>query len=248
MSAGPDVHATIGLDSLPLTPWQGLGVVALWTVGAAPRRSRADIPRRVMPHRQLRGYGTETRAGYLAAVIADSRIAIDDPRNPDVRALLGRHLEFALGQTPPEHSFALDVDGLLDPAITLFSVRVHGNLVGVGAIKRLSPIHAEIKSMHTAEEARGHGIGRAVLTHLLQVARAEGFRRVSLETGTTPAFAAARALYQGAGFVSCGPFGSYQPSEDNLFMTLELDSSGHDRPPGRESPGSRNSRAEKTLS
>jgi putative acetyltransferase len=61
-----------------------------------------------------------------------------------------------------------------------------------------------------------------MLTHLLEVARAQGLHRVSQETGTTAAFAAARALYQSAGFVSCGPFGGYQPSEDNLFMTLEL--------------------------
>jgi hypothetical protein len=30
-------------------------------------------------------------------------------------------------------------------------------------------------------------------------------------------------LYQSAGFVPCGPFAGYQPSEDNLFMTLEFD-------------------------
>jgi putative acetyltransferase len=108
-------------------------------------------------------------------VIAGGRIAIDDPRDPDVRALLERHLEFALAQTPPEHSFALDAGGLLDPAITLFSIRVHGSLLGIGAIKRLGPHHAEIKSMHTAETARGHGIGRAMLTHLLEAARAQGF-------------------------------------------------------------------------
>ena len=34
LSAGLDVQATTGVNSLPLTPWQGLGVVALWTVGA----------------------------------------------------------------------------------------------------------------------------------------------------------------------------------------------------------------------
>jgi putative acetyltransferase len=156
-------------------------------------------------------------------VITAELIAIDDPRDPDVQALLERHMEFALGQTPPEHSYALDVDGLLDPAITLFSARGHGRLLGIGAIKRLGPHDAEIKSMHTAEAARGRGIGRAVLAHLLEVARARGFRRVSLETGTTAAFAPARALYQSAGFVACGPFGGYQPSDDNLFMTLELD-------------------------
>ena len=156
-------------------------------------------------------------------MIAGGQIAADDPRTPDVRALLDRHLEFARAQTPLEHSFALDLDGLLDPAITLFTFREHGGLLGIGAIKRLSPDHAEIKSMHTTEAARGRGIGRAMLAHLLEVARTRGFRRVSLETGTTAAFASARALYQSAGFLPCGPFASYQPSEDNLFMTLELD-------------------------
>ena len=141
----------------------------------------------------------------MPCVIADELIAVDDPRQPDVRALLERHLEFALAQTPAEHSFALHVEGLLDPAITFFSFRDHGSLLGIGAIKCLGPHHAEIKSMHTAEAGRGHGIGRAMLTHLLDVARGRGFRRVSLETGTTAAFAPARALYQSAGFVACGP-------------------------------------------
>ena len=155
--------------------------------------------------------------------MAGGQIAADDPRKPDVRALLERHLEFARRQTPPEHSFALDLAGLLDPAITLFSFRAHGSLLGIGAIKRLSLDHAEIKSMHTGEAARGRGIGRAMLTHLLEVARTRGFRRVSLETGTTAAFAPARALYHSVGFIACEPFAGYQPSDDNLFMTLELD-------------------------
>jgi len=156
-------------------------------------------------------------------VIADGQIVVDDPQKPDVGALLDRHRRFALAQTPPEHSFALGVDGLSDPAVTLYSFRAHGGLLGIGAIKRLGPDHAEIKSMHTAEAARGRGIGRAMLTHLLGVAQARGFRRVSLETGTMEAFAPARALYESAGFVPCAPFAGYQPSEDNMFMTLELD-------------------------
>ena len=151
------------------------------------------------------------------------RIAVDDPCSPDVRALLARHRAFALAQTPAEHSFALDVAGLLDPAITFFSFRENGGLLGIGAIKRLGPRHAEIKSMHTAESARGRGIGRAMLAHLLCTARSRGFRQVSLETGTMAAFAPARALYASAGFVPCGPFGGYQPSGDNCFMTLALE-------------------------
>ena len=154
--------------------------------------------------------------------MAGGLIAVDDPGKPDVRALLERHRAFALGQTPPEHSFALDADALRDPAITFFSFRDSGHLLAIGAIKRLGPDHAEIKSMHTAEAARGRGIGRAMLDHLLDVARARGFRRVSLETGTTAAFAPARALYQSAGFTSCGPFAGYRPGEDNMFMSLQL--------------------------
>ena len=150
-------------------------------------------------------------------------ISADDPRAPDVRALLERHMAAMLAATPPEHAFALDVAGLLDPAISFFSFRAGGALLGVGAIKRLDAEHAEIKSMHTAAAARGRGVGRAMLDHLLQVARSEGVRRVSLETGTMAEFAPARALYESAGFTACEPFADYQPSDDNCFMTLLLD-------------------------
>ena len=36
-------------------------------------------------------------------------------------------------------------------------------------------------------------------------------------------FAPASALYESAGFIACGPFADYQPSDDNCFMTLALD-------------------------
>jgi putative acetyltransferase len=153
---------------------------------------------------------------------AAGQIVVDDPRKPDVRALLERHLALMLSASPPEHSFALNVDGLLDPAITFCSLRADGELLGVGALKRLDAEHAEIKSMHTAQDARGRGVGRAMLAHLLGLARSRGFRRVSLETGTMAEFAPARALYVSAGFVACGPFADYKPSDDNCFMTLAL--------------------------
>lgn len=56
----------------------------------------------------------------------------------------------------------------------MFSFRACGCLLGIGAIKRLGPRHAEIKSMHTAEVARGRGIGRAMLTCLLGAAAPPG--------------------------------------------------------------------------
>jgi putative acetyltransferase len=153
-------------------------------------------------------------------------IAIDDPRAEDVRRLLEGHLAFADSHSPPEDVHALDVDGLLDPAVTFYSFRLQGELLGVGALKALDDHHAELKSMHTAERARGRGIGRAMLDHLIGAARDRGFRRVSIETGSMEAFAPARSLYAGAGFEECGPFGDYRPSPNSTFMTLSLRVSG----------------------
>jgi putative acetyltransferase len=140
-----------------------------------------------------------------------------------VRALLDRHLAFAKSNSPPEDVHALEIDGLVDHAVTFFSYRVDGELFGVGALKQLDETHAELKSMHTAEEARRRGIGRAMVDHLVGVARDRGFRRVSLETGSTAAFAPARSLYERAGFGTCGPFGDYWLSPYSTFMTLSLE-------------------------
>ena len=147
---------------------------------------------------------------------------VDDPRKPELRVLLERHLTFCLSETPPEHSFALNVGGLLDPKVTFVSYRDGETVLGVAAIKELDAAHGEVKSMHTAAEARGRGVARALLSHLLATARARGYRRVSLETGTTPGFAAARALYESAGFIPTGPFGGYPQTEDNTFYSLAL--------------------------
>jgi putative acetyltransferase len=155
----------------------------------------------------------------------------DNPRRDDVRALLAQHLTFANLHSPPEDVHALDVDGLLDPALTFFSCRTDGVLLGVGALKELDPERGEVKSMHTAAAARGRGIGRAVLAHLVAVARERGYRRLSLETGPMAAFAPARAMYASAGFGPCGPFAEYVPGPNSTFFTLplaDLDDAGPD--------------------
>jgi putative acetyltransferase len=149
-------------------------------------------------------------------------IAADSPLAADVRALLARHLAFTTATSPPEDMHAMDAEGLADPAVTFFSYRRDGRLLAVGALRHLDAAHAELKSMHTAQEARGRGIGRAMLGHLTGVARERGYRRLSLETGSMAEFAPARALYASAGFIPCGPFDSYQPSRNSTFLTLLL--------------------------
>jgi len=162
-------------------------------------------------------------------------IGTDDPRASDVRALLERHLTFAREVTPPEDVFALDVDGLLDPTITFFSARLDGEVIAVGALKELDESHGELKSMHTVEGARGRGIGRAMVDHLLSVAGERGYQRLSLETGNTDDFVAARALYAAAGFAPCEPFGEYVSSGTSACMSIELE-------PGRVTPDRRGPR------
>ncbi len=149
-------------------------------------------------------------------------VGVDDPHRADVRALLEAHLRFCRSLTPLCHAYALGAERLAGPDVTFFSAREGGVAVGVGAVKRLDAQHAELKSMHTAEAARGRGIGQALLEDLLGFARSEGYQRVSVETGTMEGFASARRLYMRAGFVPCGPFSSYTASPDNTFMTLEL--------------------------
>lgn len=151
------------------------------------------------------------------------RIAVDDPRRDEVRRLLAWHLEFAHANSPPQDVHALDVEGLLDPSLTFFSGRDDdGHVVVVGALKELDAQHGELKSMHTAVEARGRGLGRAMLQHLLDVAAERGYRRVSLETGTPDAFVAARTLYESAGFAPCEPFADYFDSPNSVCMTRTL--------------------------
>jgi putative acetyltransferase len=116
----------------------------------------------------------------------------------------------------------LDVTGLLAEDVAFVSVRQDGRLLGVGALRLIDESHAELKSMHTVEAARGQGVGRAMVEHLVGVARARGCRRVSLETGSMAAFAPARALYSSAGFVPCEPFADYRPSPNSVYMKLEL--------------------------
>jgi putative acetyltransferase len=150
-------------------------------------------------------------------------IGIDDPRAADVYALLERHLDFCRATSPPEDVHALDLSGLLDPAVTFYGVRRGDELLAIGAIKELDTGHAELKSMHTAAAARGQGAARALVDHLLDVARQRGYARVSLETGTMDAFLPARTLYQTAGFAACEPFGCYSHSPNSTCMTVLLD-------------------------
>lgn len=150
------------------------------------------------------------------------KIELDDLSRPAIHALLEEHLRNMHALGPPESVHALDLEKLRAPGITFWSAWDGGELLGCGALSELSPTHGEIKSMRTPEARRRTGAGQALLRHIIEVARARGYERLSLETGTVAAFAPAHRLYESAGFTRTGPFGAYVEDPNSVFMTLAL--------------------------
>jgi len=150
------------------------------------------------------------------------QIEIDDLSRPQVHALLEEHLANMHANTPADRVFALDLSRLRTPDITVWTAWESGELLGIGALRELDRTHGEIKSMRTPERARGRGAAKAVLARIIETARARGYERLSLETGTHPDFMPAQSLYRSFGFEPSGPFGSYEADPHSAFMALRL--------------------------
>lgn len=150
-------------------------------------------------------------------------IKVDDLQHPAVHALLNEHLQNMHELSPPESVHALNLEKLRVPEITFWTVWENDLLLGCGALKELDQKHGEIKSMRTPLTHRRKGAGRAILSHIIEVAKARSYDRISLETGSAEAFDPARKLYESSGFTYCGPFGEYIEDPNSIFMTLRLD-------------------------
>jgi putative acetyltransferase len=149
-------------------------------------------------------------------------IRIDDLTGPEVLELLREHLRHMRQISPPESVHALDIDALRGPEITFWTARDGGELLGCGALKELDPRHGEIKSMRTASRHLRRGVASSLLRHVVGEARRRGYTRLSLETGSEPAFEPARRLYESFEFTYCGPFADYVEDPNSVFMTREL--------------------------
>jgi len=150
------------------------------------------------------------------------RIEIDDLSRPEIQALLNEHLQGMYELSPPESVHALDLEKLRAPGITFWTAWEGSLLLGCGALKELDRKHGEVKSMRTPSARRRQGAGRAILAHIVGVARSRGYERLSLETGSVDAFTPAHRLYESFGFTFCGPFGEYVEDPNSVFMTMRL--------------------------
>lgn len=149
-------------------------------------------------------------------------IRIDDLSGPEVHELLAEHLRGMHAESPPESVHALDLSGLRRPEITFWTVWDGAQLMGCGALKQLDAQHAELKSMRTAKAHLRKGVAKALLLHMLEVAKQRGYKKLSLETGPTAGFIPAHQLYQSLGFEPCGPFGDYVEDAFSVFMQKVL--------------------------
>ncbi len=157
--------------------------------------------------------------------MTDPRIHLegqDGTFSPELQSLLLAHRQEMLGLSPAESVHALDLEALRRPGLSFWSLWSGDRIMGCGALKELDPRHGELKSMRTAPAFLRQGVARRILEHLIAVARERGYTRLSLETGTHPAFDPARRLYEAFGFTECPPFGDYGEDPHSVCMTREL--------------------------
>ena len=155
-------------------------------------------------------------------------IRVDDLSSAEIIQLLHEHLQSVRLHSPAESIHALDPEALRKPDITFWSVWQNSELLGCGAIKELDARHGEIKSMRTVLSRRRMGVAARLMQHIIEEAGRRSYDRLSLETGSMAAFAAARSLYARFGFKVCEPFADYVIDPYSVFMTREVGGGPHD--------------------
>ncbi len=155
----------------------------------------------------------------IEAVVAVRR---EDVLSSVAHALISA-LNAELSERYPEagaNHFRLDEDEVAERRGAFLVACVAGTPVGCGAVRRIDEHVAEIKRVYVMPAARGHGVGRAMLSALEAEARRLGANRLVLETGTRQP--EALGLYERAGFSAISPFGEYVGSPLSVCMAKDL--------------------------
>ena len=150
----------------------------------------------------------------------ESRIAIEDPRQPEVIALLAESDACYSALYPAESNHLLDASALAAPEVTFLVARISARAAGVGALLRHALEFGEIKRMYVAPAMRGRKLGRMILKALEDRARTDGLPCLRLETGIRQSEAI--ALYRSTGYRDIPPFGDYKPDPLSIFMEKRL--------------------------
>lgn len=148
-------------------------------------------------------------------------ISVEDPRQPDVEALLREGDAFALSLYPPDSCYMLDLDELAAPGVTVFVARNDaGVALGMAALVSRGDGSGELKRLFVREAGRGQGVATAVMDALEQAAREQSIHTLQLETG--PKQLAAIALYESRGYAHIDNFGPYVGDDFSVCMEKSL--------------------------
>lgn len=147
-----------------------------------------------------------------------------DPGADEIKPLIAAHLAHSYAATPQTSCHTMDVDELRNDRIRFWALYDADVPVGCGALKPLGDGLVEVKSVHVLETARGRGLARVIMHHLIDIAREDGFTAMVLETGAAslPAYDAARALYERLGFEYCEVIPGYRRDPNSAFMQRTL--------------------------
>eukprot|EP00162_Nutomonas_longa_P019027 comp28857_c0_seq1/m.63247 comp28857_c0_seq1/g.63247 ORF comp28857_c0_seq1/g.63247 comp28857_c0_seq1/m.63247 type:complete len:173 (-) comp28857_c0_seq1:33-551(-) len=166
-------------------------------------------------------------------------VRLDDLSHSATQGLIAHHLAGMHANSPACCVYALDIDKLRAPNVTFFSIWAvptdesssagsaggkseEEEIAGICALKTMDNDQGEVKSMRVADRFLGKGVGRLMVSHLIEVARQRNMKSLWLETGSSPAFLPAISLYEKMGFKRCGPYGQYRDDPFSVFMTREI--------------------------
>ena len=142
--------------------------------------------------------------------------------NAEVNHLLTKHFIELRSVSPDDSCHVLDIKGLKDSSIKFWSFWDNNQLIGCAALKFLEDEHGEFKSIRVEDNSRGKGVGEKIISHLIEVAKNEGIKRLSIETGAGDFFKSARKLFKKFGFKTCRPFADYKEDPNSCYFDLEI--------------------------
>lgn len=131
----------------------------------------------------------------------DIEIRVEPPETPEARRLLDAQEREKIDRTDdwdPAAAARIASEELMPPDGAFLVAYLHGNAVGCGAVRRLSPELAELKRLYVDPAARGSGLGDRLMGAMEDAARAAGYRTVRLDTD--PALEEAQGLFRRRGW------------------------------------------------
>jgi GNAT superfamily N-acetyltransferase len=177
------------------------------------------------------GIAPEDLARLLTLATAAEVPAVVEPLFREYGRWVARRLEqdegieFGEADLARHHAvFRRELPRLLGPRGRLLVARLGEGAIGVGALKPVDDTTAEIKRMYVRPAARGRGVGRALLSRLVQDAKAEGYAVLRLET--VRFMTIARAMYRDFGFVEVARFDGSETADtklDQLTIAMQLE-------------------------